>query len=112
VPGFPVRTGWDIGHHDYTSIWFWHRLVGRIPRAPEHQPHIDVRPRGVDHFNYRTDQLDAAAMADLRRAYKALSPVRQMMVATITWLYRGGADKTRPARLPSTWHAADTRSPR
>jgi hypothetical protein len=20
--------GWDIGHHDYTSIWFWQRLVG------------------------------------------------------------------------------------
>jgi hypothetical protein len=30
VPGVPVHTGWDIGHHDYTSIWFWQRLVGRI----------------------------------------------------------------------------------
>jgi hypothetical protein len=55
---------------------------------------IDVRPRGVDHFNYRTDQRDDAAMADWRRAYKALPPVRQMLVATIIWLYRGGADKT------------------
>jgi phage terminase large subunit len=29
VDGVPVHTGWDIGHHDYTSIWFWQRLVGR-----------------------------------------------------------------------------------
>jgi len=68
---------------------------------------IDVRPRGVDHFNYRTDQLDDAAMADWRRAYKALQPARQMLVATIIWLYRGGPDKIWLARLPSAWHAAD-----
>ena len=65
---------------------------------------IDIRPRG---FDYRTDQIDNAAMADWRRAYKTLPPVRQMMVATIIWLYLGGADKTWLARLPSTWHAAD-----
>ena len=65
---------------------------------------IDIRPRG---FDYRTDQIDNAAMADWRRAYKALPAVRQMMVATIIWLYLGGADKTWLARLPSTWHAAD-----
>ena len=65
---------------------------------------IDVRPRGVD---YRTDEVDAAAMAEWRCAYKGLPPVRQMMVATIIWLYRGEPDKTWLARLPSTWHAAD-----
>ena len=32
-------------------------------------------------------------MAEWRRAYKALPPVRQMMVATIIWLYRGEPDK-------------------
>jgi hypothetical protein len=30
VEDVPVHTGWDIGHHDYTSIWFWQRLVGRL----------------------------------------------------------------------------------
>jgi hypothetical protein len=65
---------------------------------------IDVRPRGVD---YRTNQVDKDAMADWRRAYKAATTIRRMMVATIIWLYRGGADKTWLARLPSTWHAAD-----
>ena len=63
---------------------------------------IDVRPRG---FDYHTSQVDAPAMAEWRRA--ALPPARQMMVATIIWLYRGEADKTWLARLPSTWHAAD-----
>jgi hypothetical protein len=65
---------------------------------------IDIRPRGVD---YRTDQVDAAAMTDWRRAYKTLPPARQMIVATIICLYRGGADKTWLARLPHTWYAAD-----
>ena len=46
-------------------------------------------------------------MAKWRRAYKALPPARQMMVATIITLYRGEPDKTWLARLPSTWHAAD-----
>ena len=65
---------------------------------------IDVRPRGID---WRTEQVDAKAMAEWRCAYKALPRVRQMMVATIIWLYRGEPDKTWLARLPSTWHAAD-----
>ena len=65
---------------------------------------IDVRPRG---FDYHTSQVDAPAMAEWRRAYKELPPARQMMVATIIWLYRGEPDKTWLARLPSTWHAAD-----
>ena len=67
----------------------------------------DVRPRGVDHFNYGADQADAAAMVTWRRAYQARPRVRQMMLATIIWLYRGGANKTWIGRLPSTWHAAD-----
>ena len=58
---------------------------------------IDVRPRGVD---YRTDQVDKEAMAEWRRAYKRLPPVRQMMVATIICLYRGEADKLWLSRLP------------
>jgi hypothetical protein len=65
---------------------------------------IDVRPRG---FDYRTSEVDKEVMTEWRRRYKALPPARQMLVATIIWLYRGGADKTWLARLPSTWLAAD-----
>jgi hypothetical protein len=57
--------------------------------------------------DYRTDQVDKDAMAEWRRTYKTLPPVRQMLVATIICLYRGEADKLWLARLPSAWHAAD-----
>ena len=30
VPAVPVHTSWDIGHHDYTSIWFWQRLHKKV----------------------------------------------------------------------------------
>jgi hypothetical protein len=55
----------------------------------------------------RTDGVDPKGMAAWRRAFKALPPVRQMMVATIICLYRGEADKLWLARLASTCHAAD-----
>lgn len=65
---------------------------------------IDVRPRGVNWTNWKTD---AAAMAEWRRAYKNLPPSRQMLVATVMWMYRG-RDKMWMQRLPCSWHAADS----
>ena len=65
---------------------------------------IDVRPRGLDP---RSEAVDAPAMADWRRAYKAAPTVRRMMVATIVTLYHGEPDKTWLARLPKTWNAED-----
>jgi hypothetical protein len=65
---------------------------------------IDVRPGGIDPV---TDAVDPKAMTEWRRAFKALPPVRQMLVATIICLYRGDAGKLWLARLPSAWHAAD-----
>jgi hypothetical protein len=29
-PDLPVHTAWDIGRHDYNSIWFWQRAVKRV----------------------------------------------------------------------------------
>jgi hypothetical protein len=46
-------------------------------------------------------------MTEWRRAFKAESTVRQIMVATIICLYRGDADKLWLSRTPSIWHAAD-----
>lgn len=65
---------------------------------------IDVRPRGINWSNWKTD---AAEMAAWRLAYKNLPPSRQMLVATVMWLYRG-RDKTWMQRLPCSWHAADS----
>ena len=30
VPGFPVYTGWDLGVDDYTAIWFFQIIEGRV----------------------------------------------------------------------------------
>jgi hypothetical protein len=30
LPGVPVNTAWDIGVGDYTSVWFWQQMRGRI----------------------------------------------------------------------------------
>jgi hypothetical protein len=65
---------------------------------------IDVRPFG---FDWRTDEIDRVAMASWRRGYRELPAERQMLVATIMWLYRGGRDKTWLTRVPCAWHAAD-----
>jgi hypothetical protein len=65
---------------------------------------IDVRPLGFDPRNGQTEPI---AMANWRRAYKALPRTKQMMVATILWLYRGGPDKTWLHRLPCKWYATD-----
>jgi hypothetical protein len=65
---------------------------------------IDVRPRGLDP---RSEAVDAAAMTDWRRAYKAATTIRRIMVANIIVLYRGEADRTWLVRMSKSWHAAD-----
>jgi hypothetical protein len=88
-------------------------LFGRDPKRPACN-NIDVRPRGLI---WGTDKIDPPAMAAWRRAYKALATkdtsvvpagdARQMMAATVMWLYRGGPDKTWLHRVTCGWHAAD-----
>lgn len=68
------------------------------------QPHYAVRPTAVD---WRQDEVIPEAMTAWRKAYKALPAARQMMVATVMWLYRGGEDKTWLSRVPWQWPAAD-----
>ncbi|KAB2918476.1 MAG: hypothetical protein F9K29_07870 [Hyphomicrobiaceae bacterium] len=68
---------------------------------------IDVRPGGID---YHTDQTDPPAMAAWRKAYKDEPPVRQMLIATILWLYNSDEKLIKKFwlhRLPCGWHAAD-----
>jgi len=96
APAFAAHLLGVIARYEFDA--FFTRVPDQVVNG------IDVRPRGLD---YRTSEIDKDAMAEWRRAYKALPPVRQMMVATIIWLYRGEPDKTWLARLPSTWHAAD-----
>jgi hypothetical protein len=66
--------------------------------------HQAIRPTGYD---YHVDAVDAPAMEKWRADYRAMSPARQMLAATIIWLYRGGKDNRWLRRVPCTWHAVD-----
>jgi len=54
--------------------------------------HYNLRPRG---FNWSGDQeLNSESMKDMRKSYRAMSPLQQIMVLTIMHLYCQGKDKT------------------
>lgn len=54
--------------------------------------HYNLRPRG---FNWSGDQeLNSGSMKEMRKSYRAMSPLQQIMVLTIMHLYCQGKDKT------------------
>lgn len=68
--------------------------------------HYLMRPRGFD-WNDPSQPEIPGAMQQWRRNYKALTPVRQLMVATVLQLYRQGPDPYWMVRVPKNWHAAE-----
>jgi hypothetical protein len=84
-----------IRHVDLTSLF-------RDDGPGRH--HQAVRPGGYD---YETDQVDAEGMEKWRADYRAMSTARQMVAASIIWLYCGAKDKRWLRRVPCTWHAVD-----
>lgn len=74
-------------------------------RDDGHAPyHHAIRPAGYD---YHRDEVDPSGMELWRADYRAMPDVRQMMAASIVWLYRAGKDNVWLRRVPCTWHAAD-----
>lgn len=66
--------------------------------------HHAIRPTGYDFY---LDQVVPAEMEKWRAIYRAMSDERQMLAASIIWLYRGGKDNVWLRRVACTWHAAD-----
>lgn len=66
--------------------------------------HHAIRPSGYD---YQADEVDALGMEHWRAFYRGMSPERQMLAASILWLYRGRKDNRWLRRVPCTWHASD-----
>jgi hypothetical protein len=83
-----------------------HSLGGFYGRYPGHPAcyGIDVRPHGID---WRTREADDGRLRAWRRAYGKLEPAKQMMVATIMWLYMGREECGWLRHLTRGWHAAD-----
>jgi hypothetical protein len=65
--------------------------------------HHAIRPTGYD---FDADEVIAADMERWRAHYRAMPGERQMLAASIIWLFRAGADNRWLRRVPVTWHAA------
>jgi hypothetical protein len=70
-----------------------------------HAPyHHAIRPTGYD---FHRNEVIPIRMEGWRADYRHMSDERQMLAATIVWLYRAGKDNVWLRRVPCTWHAAD-----
>jgi hypothetical protein len=50
LPGVPVNTAWDIGVGDYTSIWLWQQMRGKIGLVGYYQNCGEGMPHYVEHL--------------------------------------------------------------
>ncbi|ABB08514.1 hypothetical protein [Burkholderia lata] len=66
--------------------------------------HRSICPSAYDE---RRGQHHPGEMAAWRANFRALSPERQMIAATIVWLYRSGPDSIWLRRVPCNWRAID-----
>lgn len=66
--------------------------------------HHAIRPTGYD---YHTDKVHALGMRNWRAFYRGMSSERQMLAASILWLYRGRKDNRWLRRVPCTWNAPE-----
>jgi hypothetical protein len=66
--------------------------------------HHTVRPRGYD---YSVDAVNPKEMEAWRADYRKMRPARQVLAASIIWLYRGGKDRVWLRRVPCIWQATE-----
>lgn len=76
-------------------------LFGDDGHAPYHHA---IRPTGYD---FHRDEVIPTGMEQWRADYREMSDERQMIAASIIWLYRAGKDNVWLRRVPCTWHASD-----
>jgi hypothetical protein len=79
--------------------------LGALVRDDGHAPyHHGIRPKGYD---FHRDEVIPTGMEQWRADYREMPDARQMMAASLVWLYRAGKDNVWLRRVPCTWHAAD-----
>lgn len=78
----------------------------RVPGQYSGGDHYAMRPRGFDFTDPNWPEIPGA-LAEWRKAYRALPAARQLMVATILGLYNQADDKIWLVRVPKKWHAAE-----
>jgi len=80
------------------------RLSKLFARTHDGEHHRSIRPAAYDE---RTGEHYPEEMALWRTDFRAMPPEKQMMVATIVWLYRAGPDSIWLRRVPCTWRASE-----
>lgn len=103
--GNPIPFGkaiWDVIAHYELGAFFEHveRPYGSVGE------HFHMRPRGFAWDDPEQPEIPEV-LQQWRRDYRALPPVRQLMVATVLQLYRQGPDTYWMVRVPKSWHAAE-----
>ncbi|UXU85522.1 hypothetical protein [Burkholderia sp. S-53] len=78
------------------------RLSSLFCSSSQGEFHRGICPAAYDE---RSGEHHPAEMAEWRAAFRAMAPERQMMAATIVWMYRSGADSIWLRRVPCTWRA-------
>lgn len=79
--------------------------LGALFRDDGHAPyHHSIRPTGYD---FHHDEVIPVGMEQWRADYRRMPQERQMMAASLVWLYRAGKDNVWLRRVPCTWHASD-----
>jgi hypothetical protein len=79
--------------------------LGALFSDDGHAPyHHAIRPTGYDFYR---DKVIPEGMERWRADYREMSDERQMLAASIIWLYRAGKGRVWLRRVPCTWHAAD-----
>ncbi len=78
----------------------------RTERSYGEGDHQRMRPRGFDWNDPEQPEIPGA-LAQWRKDFRALSPARQLMVATVLQLYMQKDDKYWMVRVPKKWHAAE-----
>ena len=66
--------------------------------------HHSIRPTG---YNFHSDAVIPTAMERWRADYRGMADHRQMLAASIIWLYRGRKDSCWLRRVPCTWDVVD-----
>lgn len=64
--------------------------------------HRSVCPAAYDE---RAGEIHPLEMEQWRAEFRAMAPERQMVAATVIWLYQSGSDSTWLRRVPCSWRA-------
>lgn len=103
LDGEPPRSAKDFCRHLRATVTAF-RLGALFAWDGEGEHHRTMIPRG---YYRETGTIIEAEMMQWRADYRALAPERQMLAATLIWLYQHGADSTWLRRVPCTWGAAE-----